>query len=247
MVAIGLAGVAGAAVLTQGSAGASGNPDPCSEPLPMGSEPANLDPSEFVPTIDNEYWPMAPGTRWTLVETDGKGSTSKVHIEVKDRTKLILGIAATIVRDTVSERGAVIEDTRDWYAQDVCGNIWYLGENTKEYEDGQVVSTEGSWQAGVDGAEAGVALPGAPTVGLSYRQEYLAGEAEDAATVISLGDQVRVPFAHFKDVLVTKDYTSLAPRVLEYKFYAPGVGPVEEIGLSGGSDRAVLTQFSPGS
>ena len=151
------------------------------------------------------------------------------------------------MRDTASDRGELIEDTRDWYAQDVCGNIWYLGENTKEYEDGQVVSTEGSWEAGVDGAEAGVALPGAPVDGLTYRQEYLAGEAEDAATVISLGDQVRVPFRHFDDVLVTKDYTPLAARILEYKFYAPGVGPVEEIGLSGGSDRAVLTDFSPGS
>ena len=89
------------------------------------------------------------------------------------------------MRDIASDRGELIEDTRDWYAQDVCGNIWYLGESTKEYEDGQVVSSEGSWQAGVDGAEAGVALPGAPVDDLTYRQEYLAGEAEDAAT----GDQ----------------------------------------------------------
>jgi hypothetical protein len=151
-----------------------------------------------------------------------------------------------VVRDKVSSGRELVEDTRDWYAQDVCDNIWYLGENTKEYESGAVVSREGSWEAGVDGAEAGVALPGGPAVGLMYRQEYKAGEAEDAATVISLGDQVKVPYGHVKNVVVTKDYTPLFPRVLEYKFYGRGIGPVEEIGLSGGSDRAVLTRFVRG-
>lgn len=245
--AVGLAGVAGATMLTQASAGVARYADPCAEPLPTGSEPASLDPHNFVSVIDNQYWPMTPGSVWTLEEADGKGNLSDVRIEVKDRTKTILGISATVVRDTVSDSGDLIEDTRDWYAQDVCGNIWYLGENTKEYENGQVVSTEGSWEAGVDNGEAGVALPGTPTIGLSYRQEYYAGEAEDGATILSLDDQVKVPYGHVDGVLVTKDYTALAPRVLEYKFYAPGVGPVEEIGLSGGSDRAVLTSFTPGS
>ncbi len=246
LAAVAITGVAGVGALTQASAGASGYTDPCTGPLPTGSAPANLDPSNFVDSIDNLYWPMAVGSKWTLQETDGRGRVSRVRVEVKDRTKNILGISATVVRDTVTRKGALVEDTRDWYAQDVCGNMWYLGENTKEYKGSHVVSTEGSWEAGVDGAEAGIALPGDPVNGLAYRQEYKAGEAEDSATVLSLGDQVTVPFGHVRNVVVTKDYTSLSPRVLEYKFYARGIGPVEEIGLSGGSDRAVLKRFVPG-
>ncbi len=220
--------------------------DPCATPLPQGSEPVTLDPANFVDTIDNAYWPMAPGSRWVYQETDAKGHIQKVLVRVTDRTKSVVGVDATVVRDTVTGKGSLVEDTRDWYAQDVCGNVWYLGENTKEYEDGQVVSTEGSWETGVDGAQAGIAVPGAPTAGLTYRQEYYAGHAEDGATVLSIDEQVRVPYGHFTDVLVTKDYTTLHPRILEYKFYAKGVGPVEEIGLSGGSDRAELVSYDAG-
>ena len=108
------------------------------------------------------------------------------------------------------------------------------------------MSTEGSWEAGVDGAQAGVALPATPSVGLSYRQEYYAGQAEDSASVLSLGEQDRVPYRHFRNVLLTKDSTTLEPRVLEYKFYAKGVGPVEEIGISGGADRTELLTFNAG-
>ncbi len=109
-----------------------------------------------------------------------------------------MGVTATVVHDTLSnKKGSVLEDTWDWYAQDVCGNIWYLGEDTKEFKSGQVVSTEGSWEAGVDGAQAGVAMPASPTVGLSYRQEYYAGQAEDSGSVLSVGEQDRVPLRAF--------------------------------------------------
>ena len=93
------------------------------------------------------------------------------------------------------------------------------------------------WETGVDGAQAGVVVAADPTVGLSYRQEYYAGHAEDAATILSLDEQVRVPYGHFNNVLLTKDYSNVESRVLEYKFYALGVGPVEEIAISGGSDQ----------
>jgi len=145
----------------------------------------------------------------------------------------------------VSERGQLIENTFDWYAQDTCGNVWYLGENTKEYENGEVVTTAGSWEAGVDGAQAGVVVPADPQVGLTYRQEYYAGEAEDAAEILSLDEQAQVTFGHFRDVLLTKDFTPLHRRVLEYKLYAKGVGPVLALGISGGSDREELIRFTP--
>jgi hypothetical protein len=214
----------------------------CNEPLPQGSERVTLDPSDFVPRIDNAYWPMAPGTRWVYREFDLKAS-QRVTVTVLERTRTIEGIEATVVHDVVNERGELVENTFDWYAQDVCGNVWYLGENTKEYEDGEVVSTAGSWEHGVDGAMAGVIMPGDAQVGLTYQQEFYAGEAEDAGEVMSLDEQAQVPFGHFRNVLLTKDYTPIEPRVLEYKLYAQGVGPVLVLGVSGGSDREELLRF----
>lgn len=215
-------------------------------PLPQGSEPANLDPANFVAVIDNPYWPMAPGSRWVYRETDSEGAEQRVEVTVTDRTKTILGITATVVHDVVSEDGEVLEDTFDWYAQDTWGNVWYLGEDTKEFEDGKVVTTEGSWEAGVDGAEAGVVVPASPEVGLAYRQEYYEGEAEDAGEILSLDEQVEVPFGAYDDVVMTKDTTPLEPDVLEHKFYARGVGPVLTISLSGGGGREELISFEPG-
>ena len=218
---------------------------PCPVPLPQGSDPVTLDPADFVGQIDNPYWPMAPGTRWIYRESDPQGNAQKVKVTVTARTRDILGIDATVVHDVVSERGQLIENTFDWYAQDTCGNVWYLGENTKEYENGEVVTTAGSWEAGVDGAQAGVVVPADPQVGLTYRQEYYAGEAEDAAEILSLDEQAQVTFGHFRDVLLTKDFTPLHRRVLEYKLYAKGVGPVLALGISGGSDREELIRFTP--
>jgi len=210
--------------------------------LPRGSEPSKLEPGDFVSEVDNPYWPMTPGSTWVYRE-DGQ----RVEVTVTDRKKQIVGIPATVVHDVVTEDGARVEDTWDWYAQDKDGNVWYLGEDTKEYENGKLKSTEGSWQAGVDGAEAGVVVPAKPEVGLTYRQEYYKGEAEDAARILSLDERVEVPFGRFTDVLMTKDYTPLEPRILEHKFYAKGVGPLLALTVSGGSDREELIRFQRGS
>ena len=186
---------------------------------------------------------MVPGSRWVYRETDAEGIEQRVEVTVTAETKVILGISATVVHDIVTQDGQVIEDTFDWYAQDRSGNLWYLGEATEEFEDGVVVSTEGSWEAGVDGAQAGIILPGDPEVGLTYRQEYYAGQAEDTATVLSLDERAEVPYGSFDHVLLTKDYTPLDPTVLEYKFYAPGVGPVLVLAVSGGAGREELVSF----
>jgi hypothetical protein len=215
-------------------------------PIPTGSEEVELDPADFAARIDNPYWPMAPGSRWTYRETAGDGSVQRVVVTVTDRTKRIAGIDATVVHDVVSEEGEVAEDTFDWYAQDKAGNVWYLGEDTKEYENGKVKTTEGSWEAGVDGAQAGIVVVAQPQVGTAYRQEYYAGEAEDRGKVLSLDGRARVPFGSFDGLLMTADTTPLEPKVLEHKYYARGVGPVLTISVSGGGDREELVSFRRG-
>ena len=220
---------------------------PPSFALPQGSDTIELDPSMFagVP-LDHPFWPMAPGSRWVYRETDADGVEQQVEVTVTDKTRDIAGIPATEVHDLVTEDGEPVEDTLDWYAQDTLGNLWYLGEDTKEYENGKVVSTEGSWEAGVDGAQAGIILPAEPQVGQAYRQEYYAGQAEDKAEILALDKHVEVPFGTFDDVLQTRDFTPLEPDVEEHKFYARGVGPVEVRQTSGGSSHEVLLTFEPG-
>ena len=146
----------------------------------------------------------------------------------------------------MTDHGAVVEDTRDWYAQDADGNIWYLGERTAEYENGQLTSTEGSWEAGVDGAQPGIAIPAEPRPGLEYRQEYLKGQAEDAARVLSTDEQAEVPTGHYTGVLMTRETTPLEPDTTEYKFYARGIGEVMAVQTSGGTstERLVRTTRS---
>jgi hypothetical protein len=209
--------------------------------LPRGSERVRLDPADFTTRIDNPYWPMRPGTRWAYRETDTDGTRRRGVVRVTDEVKRIAnGIDARVVRDTVTENGVLVEDTWDWYAQDRAGNVWYLGERTREYENGKVVSTEGSFEAGVDGAQAGVVMPARPRVGLAYRQEHYAGHAEDRASIVGLSEQVEVPAGHYRHVLMTREVNPLEPDSLELKFYARGVGPVLAIAVSGGSDREEL-------
>jgi hypothetical protein len=214
--------------------------------LPQGSEPVELDPADFVAEIDNPYWPMRPGTAWAYRETDAEGTVQRVDVTVTDRTKTILGIEAVVVHDVVTQDGELIEDTYDWYAQDTSGNVWYLGEATKEFENGEVTTTAGSWEAGVDGAQPGIIVPADPEVGMRYRQEYYAGEAEDEGEILSLDERAEVRFGPFDNLLMTKDTTPLDPDVLEHKFYAEGVGPVLVLGLSGGGGREELVSYEGG-
>ena len=242
-IAIGV--LAGALALTTGCGDDDGSDGGSGSSLPQGSEPVELDPADFTTEIDNPYWPMAPGSTWVYEETDAEGNVQRVEVAVTERTRSILGIAATVVHDVVTEDGVVREDTWDWYAQDESGNVWYLGEDTKELEDGKVVSTKGSWEAGRDGAQPGIDMPAQPEVGMSYRQEYYAGEAEDAAEVLSLDERVEVPYGSFGDVLMTRDYTPLDPNALEHKYYGLGTGPVLVVGLSGGREELVSFESAP--
>ena len=208
-----------------------------SSDLPQGSQSVQLGPDEFTAEIDNPWWPMKPGSHWVYRE-----GHQQVDVTVTDRTKRILGIDARVVHDIVTEDGDVVEDTFDWYAQDEDGNVWYLGEDTKEYDNG-AVSTEGSWEAGVDGAQPGVLLPGDPEVGQAYRQEHYAGHAEDRARVLALDGHAAVPYGSFSGALLTEETTPLEPDLVERKYYARDVGPVLAVTVKGGSGREELTSF----
>jgi hypothetical protein len=213
--------------------------------FPQGSEAVELDPADFTSEIDNPWLPLRTGSRWVYRETDQEGGDQRVVVTVLDETRTVLGIETRVVHDVVTEDGELVEDTYDWYAQDSDGNVWYLGEDTTEFEDGEPSSTAGSWEAGVDGALPGILVPAEPEVGMTYRQEYYEGEAEDAAEVLSLAEKVEVPFGQYDGVLMTKDYTPLEPDILEHKFYARDVGTVLALTISGGSDREELVAYTP--
>ena len=203
-------------------------------------------PAEFGGPVDNPYFPLVPGSRW-IYDAKQKGGTERTVVEVTRDTKVILGVPTVVVHDTVSTAGAVKEDTFDWYAQDRKGNVWYFGEDTKEYENGVAVNTEGSWEAGVDGAKAGMIMKARPRSGGAYRQEYYRGHAEDFAQVLGKVESVTVPAGSYHDVLETKEFTPLEPKLVEHKYYAPGVGVVREVTVKGGSDRTQLTEYTLGS
>jgi hypothetical protein len=233
-------------LLAAACSGGQKAPPPGGAPRPSGSSgrsvPVLLDPARFSTTIDHPYWPMRPGSRWTYRQLGPGGGQRRVEVTVTDRTRTVLGVEARVVHDVVTVDGRVLEETDDWFAQDTAGNLWYLGEDTREYRDG-AVSTAGSWEAGVGGAQPGILLPARPRPGMSYQQERFDGRAEDRAAVLGLGMRARVPYGFFDHLLITKEWTPLEPNVLEHKFYAPGVGPVLAITVSGGSGREELLRF----
>ncbi len=194
-----------------------------------------LDPSHFVPTIDNPYFPLPVGR--VLVYRGGQEGEKQIDtVTVTDTTKVIEGITATVVLDVATERGRPIERTRDWYAQDDEGTVWYLGEATKEFLANGGVDTSGSWEAGVDGAKPGIVMEANPQIPDAYRQECLDGEALDTAWVVSRGGSVSTPFGRAHRVLRTLEFSELEPHVVDEKLYAPGVGIAVERTLAGGKE-----------
>lgn len=214
----------------------------------LGEQPYQpaVDPDDFldpsgIAANPNPYFPLIPGT---IRVYEGGGET--ITVTVTDQTKEILGVTTIVVRDTVTADGVLVEDTVDWFAQDADGNIWYFGELSQEFEDGELASLAGSWQAGVDGAQPGVVMRAAPQVGDLYRQEFALGEAEDLARVLSVTGSASVPAASCDGAcVVTRDFTPLEPDLQERKFYAPGIGSILEIDLDTGERVELVEIRSP--
>lgn len=204
--------------------------------------PPQIDPGNFVSVIDNPYFPLEPGTTF-IYEGESDGVPTRNVTTVTKDTKVILGVTTTVVHDQAYEDGVLVEDTYDWYAQDVDGNVWYFGEATQELdENGNVISTAGSWEAGVDGAQAGIIMEADPQVGDRYYQEFYRDEAEDQAKVLELDASICVSYGCFDNVLVTKEWTRLEPGVVEYKYYAEGVGFIYGEMVKGGDEVTELVR-----
>lgn len=216
---------------------ATAKPKP-SPPLP------DIDPANFVRKVTNTLFPLRPGTTFFYEGTEDGIPTRNV-VYVTHDTKRILGVNCTVVRDRVFEDGVLVEETFDWYAQDVEGNVWYFGEDSKELDpDGNVISTEGSWQAGVDGARPGIIMRADPQVGDRYYQEFAPGVAEDQARVLSLDESACVRTGCFDNLLLTKEWTQLEPGVAEHKYYAEGIGFILGVMVRGGDEHTELVRIT---
>ncbi|HEX6663955.1 MAG TPA: hypothetical protein VF025_09790 [Gaiellaceae bacterium] len=199
-----------------------------------------IDPSDYVARVTNSWFPLKPGTVYVYRGVkDGK--TSRDVVTVTRGTKMIQGVRTTVVSDRLFLAGRLEERTTDWYAQDKRGNVWYFGEATAELDrKGRVTSTEGSWQAGADGARAGIYMPGQPRIGQSGLQEFYRGHAEDHFRVVSFSAAVRVPFVATTHALLTEEWTPLEPSVLDHKYYVDGIGVVKEASVKGPRETGLL-------
>lgn len=219
------------------------------DPGDQGEYAVAIDPADFTADVTNPFLPLRPGTRWVYRATSPDGEVEVITVEVLDEHRTVMGVDAVVVHDVVAtEDGETVEDTYDWYAQDSAGNVWYFGEDTTAYEDG-VGRDDGSWEAGVDGALPGIAMPADPQPSdTGYRQEYLAGQAEDMGQVIAVDVAIDVPAGRFEDTVRTRDWTPLEPDVIEEKTYASGVGSVHERKVAGDNmgEETVLVEFTPG-
>jgi hypothetical protein len=197
-------------------------------------------PSQFATKIDNPWYPLIPGTVYTYKGVkDGKAAVDV--LAVTHKTTRIAGIRATVVYDKLYQNGRLAERTTDWYAQDRSANVWYLGERTATLDaHGKVISTEGSFKAGVKGAHAGILMPGHPAVGQQARQEYSRGHAEDQFEVLSLSTPITTAAASSKHALLTQETTRLEPGVLDHKYYVRGIGTVLEKTVKGGDEQLTL-------
>jgi hypothetical protein len=244
------------AALASGCGSSGGESSSSTNAVSTGSAPSlapihgtyspSINPSDFVGTIDNPYFPLRPGTARHYKGVAENGKTPQTDVEfVTGQTKTILGVTCTVVRDTVSSRGRQIERTFDWYAQDKYGNVWYMGEDARDFKHGRFVKATDSWESGVDGAKPGIIMPGSPKQGDEYRQEYYPGHAMDQSRVIGRGGQVKVPAGSYKDTLLTEETApTVDPGVAERKYNVAGVGVVKEQVVSGNHERLWLVSVT---
>lgn len=189
-------------------------------PAPTDYDPA-IDPASFVSHINNKFFSLKPGQTYIYHNQTPEG-LEVIKTEVTQQTRPVIGVTTMVVRDRAWLNGRLQEDTRDYYAQDKAGNVWYFGEAVDNFENGKLKDHAGSWEAGVNGAKPGIIMEANPLPGDTYRQEFFPGTAEDQADVVSLEESVQVPYKNYRHCLETRDYSPLDPGINEYKYYCAG-------------------------
>ena len=215
--------------------------------MPTPAPPAgHIDPSNFVPSVDNPYFPLKPGTSYRHRGVK-EGKPALDVFTVTNHTKEILGVTNTVVDDRAYIDGRLEEISYDWYAQDREGNVWYFGERIQEFNaKGKRIPAQGAWRAGVDGARAGIAMPAHPKVGDTFRPEYDKGNAEDVYRILDASAKVRVPYGSFSNVLVMSEQSRLEPGILGLKFHARGFGQIKESVPQGPQETLGLVSMNHG-
>jgi hypothetical protein len=238
--ALALLGLSASSASAAGRSGRS-----CALPVfgPGPSYHPQIAPADFSPSVTNPLFPLKPGR--TLVYTGTKDEKNALNIfDITSRTKVIDNVTTRVVEDRLYLDNVLEERTSDYYAQDRCGNVWYFGEDTATLDpQGHIISTEGSFHAGVDGAQPGVFMPDKPQVGQRFRQEWYKGHAEDTFKVLSLSSPVTVPYGTFADALKTEETTALEPEVVDNKYFAKGIGEVEEVAVKGPLEKLQLVEI----
>ena len=243
---LGVVALAAAALGVVPAPAAAGGDEARACPLPkFGPGPSyhpRIDPDDFSPDVTNPWFPLTPGR--TLVYAGTKDGRRALDLFAPSRrTRVVGGVRARVVEDRLYLDNVLEERTSDYYAQDRCGNVWYFGEDTATLDrHGNVVDTEGSWHAGVDGARPGVFMQAHPQLGRRFRQEWYQGQAEDVFKVIDRSAAVTVPYGSFRHALRTAEWTALEPAVLDNKYYVRGVGEVAELSVKGPREALRLVE-----
>ncbi len=232
-------------VATDPTTAAENPADTVIDPGDGGDYDPRIGPADFVDVIDNPYFPLAEGSRWVYEGDDGEG-LERIEVVVTGERRDVMGVSTWLVQDTVTVDGEIVEDTFDYFAQDRDGNVWYFGEDSREFEGGVAVNADGSWEAGIDGALPGIVMPADPEPGFSYRQEYLAGEAEDMGEILEIGVPKDIALDTFDDVVITEDWSPLEPEIIEEKWYARGLGQIRSTHTAGQTGTVELVEFTPG-
>jgi hypothetical protein len=226
----------------------------CSDSTPTGPDAAagnlaanrptpSLSGHTFIPGSNHPFFPLVPGTTFHY-QTHTPDGLETDAFEVTTDTKTIQGVTVAVIHDVASLNGEVIEDTFDWFAQDDLGNVWYFGEDTHTFQHGRPTGSEGSWEAGVNGAQAGIIMEAHPKVGDTYGEEFAPGVAEDKATVVSLSARAEAPYGTFHDCLKTRNFTPLEPGAFENKYYCANIGLVGDVDLDAPSERNLLVSIT---
>jgi hypothetical protein len=201
-------------------------------------------PSHFTRgRVDNAWFPLRPGNKLVSIGTEA-GNRLRDVVFTTYSTAVIDGVTCRAVRDRLFQNSILRETTTDWYAQTRHGTVWYFGERTAELDrHGHVVSREGSFRSGRNGAEAGVFMPAHPRVGQSFRQENYPGHAEDRFAIRDLSAPIAVPVIASHHAMLTRETSPLEPGVVDHKYYVRDIGTVREVTVKGGSESLRLVSI----